>query len=169
MRKKYLYDLEENTIVETQSSCLNNYTTKTEIVGEYRFVIKELVKRGIIRKIKKKKKSMVPFLLPGECVLISSDIDKLNEGDIVVYVRLESLVIHRVKKIRNGFIITRGDNCPVDDSEISVDNVVGVAVKRHINVFLRLLYCVKYFRKKKYKISQHIVTSIFKPVRSTYK
>lgn len=78
-------------------------------------------------------------------------------------------MIHRVKKIRNGFIITRGDNCPVDDSEISVDNVVGVAVKRHINVFLRLLYCVKYFRKKKYKISQHIVTSIFKPVRSTYK
>lgn len=50
MRKKYLYDLEENTIVETQSSCLNNYTTKTEIVGEYRFVIKELVKRGIMRK-----------------------------------------------------------------------------------------------------------------------
>ena len=46
--KKYLYDLEENTIVETQSSCLNNYTTKTEIVGEYRFVIKELVKRGIM-------------------------------------------------------------------------------------------------------------------------
>ena len=93
----------------------------------------------------------------------------LNEGDIVVYVRVESLVIHRVKRIRNGRVITRGDNCPVDDSEISVDNVVGVAVKRHINVFLRLLYCVKYFRKKKYKISQHIVTSIFKPVRSTYK
>ena len=65
MRKKYLYDLEENTIVETQSSCLNNYTTKTEIVGEYRFVIKELVKRGIMRKIIVVGKSMVPFLLPG--------------------------------------------------------------------------------------------------------
>lgn len=51
-----------------------------------------------MRKIIVVGKSMVPFLLPGECVLISSDIDKLNEGDIVVYVRLESLVIHRVKK-----------------------------------------------------------------------
>ena len=168
MGKKYLYSLEENTIVEIQSSRINNYTTKTEIIGEYMFVIKELVKRGIMRKIRVVGKSMVPFLLPGEWVMISNDIDRLNEGDIVVYVRVESLVIHRVKRIRNGRVITRGDNCPVDDSEISVDNVVGVAVKRHINVFLRLLYCVKYFRKKKYKISQHIVTSIFKPVRSTY-
>ena len=158
MGKKYLYSLEENTIVEIQSSRINNYTTKTEIIGEYMFVIKELVKRGIMRKIR-----VVGW------VMISNDIDRLNEGDIVVYVRVESLVIHRVKRIRNGRVITRGDNCPVDDSEISVDNVVGVAVKRHINVFLRLLYCVKYFRKKKYKISQHIVTSIFKPVRSTYK
>ena len=158
MGKKYLYSLEENTIVEIQSSRINNYTTKTEIIGEYMFVIKELVKRGIMRKIR-----------VVEWVMISNDIDRLNEGDIVVYVRVESLVIHRVKRIRNGRVITRGDNCPVDDSEISVDNVVGVAVKRHINVFLRLLYCVKYFRKKKYKISQQIVSSIFKPVRSTYK
>ncbi|MFQ9908460.1 MAG: hypothetical protein ACLRWC_02390 [Acutalibacter sp.] len=88
MGKKYLYSLEENTIVEIQSSRINNYTTKTEIIGEYMFVIKELVKRGIMRKIRVVGKSMVPFLLPGEWVMISNDIDRLNEGDIVVYVRV---------------------------------------------------------------------------------
>ena len=41
MEKTYLYDLEENTIVEIQSSYLENYKAKTQIVGEYTFIIKE--------------------------------------------------------------------------------------------------------------------------------
>lgn len=169
MEKTYLYDLEENTIVEIQSSYLENYKAKTQIVGEYTFIIKELILREIMHKIKVVGKSMVPFLLPGECISITNDVDKLNVGDVVVFVKSDSLIVHRVKIIKDGLIVTKGDNCLFDDSQIAVDDIVGIVVKRHINFFVRILYFFKYLKKRKYKISKNILTTIFKPVRSTCK
>ena len=169
MEKIYLYDLEENTMVESQSSCPENYKAKTQIVGAYTYIIKELITRGVINKIKVVGKSMVPSLLPGEYIFIANDIDKLDVGDIVVFVRSESLVVHRVKIIKDGLVVTKGDNCLFDDAEISVSDIVGIVVRRHINIFMRLLYSIRYFRKKKYKISRNILTTVFKPVRSPCK
>ncbi len=72
--------------------------------------------------------SMEPTLYVGEMVVIQS-VKDYSEGDIVVYMRGSTPIIHRIiDKTSSGFII-KGDNNPVaDPGIIKKEQIVGRAV-----------------------------------------
>ena len=74
--------------------------------------------------------SMWPVLKKGDIVLIRgvSGKNDIAKGDIVVYDNSKGFTIHRVVRMNDATIITRGDANNVDDSPVPYDKVVGKAV-----------------------------------------
>jgi signal peptidase len=75
--------------------------------------------------------SMAPTLLPGDAVLVSSDVASIHEGDIITFQREGELVTHRVVEMQPGQLITQGDanNAP-DLWPVPVSAVEGVYALR---------------------------------------
>ncbi len=75
--------------------------------------------------------SMTPTLKIGD-IIVYKDVDKesLDVGDIVVYKSEKTTVTHRVIKINERGVVTKGDNAPRDDGLIPFDNIEGKVVER---------------------------------------
>ena len=54
--------------------------------------------------------------------------DEIVENDIITYKKDGLLITHRVKKIKNDEIITKGDANNSEDEPISKDNVIGKTI-----------------------------------------
>ncbi len=74
--------------------------------------------------------SMWPSLKQGDLVLIKGIKDKsqIQEGDIVVYENPQGFTIHRVVKIYEDRIITKGDANNIADAPVNFDEIIGKAV-----------------------------------------
>jgi len=74
--------------------------------------------------------SMWPALKEGDFVLIKG-IDGKGEiamGDIIVYKNPKGFTIHRVIKINEGTVVTKGDANNVEDKPVGYEEVVGKVV-----------------------------------------
>lgn len=71
--------------------------------------------------------SMWPDLKRGDLVLIKGigSKEEINVGDIIVYQNPKGFTIHRVVKLDEDTVITRGDANNVDDAPVGYDEVIG--------------------------------------------
>lgn len=71
--------------------------------------------------------SMEPTLQTGDVVVVIKGVKpgELSVGDIVVYRRGSSLIIHRVVSVGHSGIVTKGDNNWAPDPPVPYEAVVG--------------------------------------------
>lgn len=74
--------------------------------------------------------SMWPALHKGDLVVIKGvqSKDQIQIGDIVVYQNIKGFTIHRVIKMNENTLITRGDANNVDDTPIKYSELIGKAL-----------------------------------------
>lgn len=74
--------------------------------------------------------SMWPSLKTGDLVLIKgvSNPDEIKIGDIIVYRNPMGFTIHRVEKINENTIVTKGDANNVSDLPIAFSEVIGKTI-----------------------------------------
>lgn len=79
--------------------------------------------------------SMQPLIRKQKDVLTVKPVYRpLKKGDIVLFVRRDgTYVVHRVRKIKNGEVLTIGDNCVSFDAPVPVSQVWGLAVSLERN------------------------------------
>ncbi len=74
--------------------------------------------------------SMRTTFKPGQVLYVHPRAKGVQPGDVVVYRKDGEYIVHRVKEVQPGHVITRGDNNPNDDLEfILLDDIVGVVEK----------------------------------------
>lgn len=74
--------------------------------------------------------SMWPALKKGDLILITTvKKDELKTDDIVVYTNEKGFTIHRITKINNETIVTKGDANNISDTPITFDKIIGKAVE----------------------------------------
>jgi signal peptidase I len=75
--------------------------------------------------------SMVPAIHPGDLLSVQRvDVKEILRGDIVVYAREETLIVHRVVKVMatvspEPYLITRGDRLLRDDPQVLSPELIG--------------------------------------------
>ena len=71
--------------------------------------------------------SMEPTLQSGDLVLVIRRVspDDIDLGDVIVYRRGRTLIIHRVVRVEDGVMITKGDNNWLPDPPVGASEIVG--------------------------------------------
>ena len=71
--------------------------------------------------------SMWPALKKGDMVLIKgiAGPEEINEGDIIVYENPKGFTIHRVIRINEDTVVTKGDANNVADSPVKYEDIIG--------------------------------------------
>ncbi len=96
-------------------------------------LVKSLIAKGMSVESEATGLSMFPLLLPHARVTIEPVQRQLQRGDIVSFVRYDStetkLVLHRVIKVTDTEIITRGDACLHNDKPVKIVDIIGVLTK----------------------------------------
>lgn len=78
--------------------------------------------------------SMFPAIKDGDKIIVSAEIDSIEENDIIVFFDSSSsgnisLIAHRVIRIvDNKFVITKGDNNHVADRPIRKKCIIGKVI-----------------------------------------
>ena len=74
--------------------------------------------------------SMWPALKEGDLVLIKAvDKEELQTGDVVVYQNPKGFTIHRIVKLNENTLITKGDANNVNDNPVEYKQIVGRVVE----------------------------------------
>ena len=74
--------------------------------------------------------SMWPVLKEGDLVLIKGiDKEELAIGDVVVYSNERGFTIHRIVKLNEKTLITKGDANNVNDNPVAYEQVIGRVVE----------------------------------------
>lgn len=63
----------------------------------------------------------------GDIIIIKLTKD-VKENDIITYIQNKEFITHRIQKIDNDTIITKGDNNNSEDDPITMENVIGKVV-----------------------------------------
>ncbi|MEM3361675.1 MAG: signal peptidase I [Candidatus Bathyarchaeia archaeon] len=110
-------------------------------------------------------KSMEPTLYAGDLVLVCGK--DYGVGDIVVWSRgVFSHVMHRVVNVSSSYIITRGDNNPVDDPPVPLDAVEGRMVF-HVPRIYWMASVLTFFGVYVFLNRKHVVIESFEKASST--
>ncbi len=73
--------------------------------------------------------SMHPFLPDGTPVLLRPRSGRtLRIGEIILVPWGNDVALHRVVRVRDGVVSTRGDGCPFEDPPVALAAVKGVAI-----------------------------------------
>ena len=75
--------------------------------------------------------SMAPTLKPGDIVTIEVVPQKTRSGSVVVFVKENMQVIHRVLFVRNGMVQTKGDRSKGWDTPFPLKDLIGVVPGLH--------------------------------------
>ena len=75
--------------------------------------------------------SMWPVLKQGDIVLIKgvSNKENIKVGDIVVYTNEKGFTIHRVVRLNDKTLVTKGDANNVEDQPVAYDKLVGKTIE----------------------------------------
>ena len=71
--------------------------------------------------------SMSPTIEKGDIVIVKIG-EPIKEQDIVTYKKENAIITHRIIKIDEETIITKGDNNNTQDEEITQENIIGKVV-----------------------------------------
>lgn len=85
--------------------------------------------------------SMEPTLSIDDLVIIKAK-EKYERGDIVVFESENKLIVHRIVKINDDFVVTKGDANNVDDDKIEVNKIKGYVIG-HISGIGKVIGFVK--------------------------
>lgn len=70
--------------------------------------------------------SMEPTILVGDTIIINTKVDQYNPNDIVTFYDVNgSFVTHRIIKIEDGQMVTKGDNNNTEDEKTDLNKIVG--------------------------------------------
>lgn len=92
--------------------------------------------------------SMIPTLDIGDFILVKKE-ESYNIGDIITYKSGNSYITHRIEKITDNEIITKGDANSLEDAPIYIEQVTGKYLKK-LNIL-----------KEIYKVISNKATIIF--------
>ena len=83
-------------------------------------------------------KSMENTLKKGDYILVKKS-NTYKEGDIVTYKEKSSYITHRIVKLNENNIVTKGDNNNIEDTPIKKDDIIGkyTLKLRIIGLFLK--------------------------------
>lgn len=75
--------------------------------------------------------SMWPTLKKGDMVFIEgiSGRQEVRIGDIVVYQNPQGFTIHRIVKLQEDRVVTKGDANDIEDSPVKYENIIGKTVE----------------------------------------
>ena len=104
---------------------------------------------------------MRPLIQKGDWVSIEPCITQLGlqPGEIVLVDRGVDFVVHRLLRINDSEIITRGDWSELSDPPVNIEQVLGhvVEVDKHgyrlrlNHPFVRIIHCIIYFVSSLYR------------------
>lgn len=77
--------------------------------------------------------SMSGALEVGDIILVKLT-KKINENDIITYIENNSVITHRIIKINNEEITTKGDANNTEDEPITKDDIIGKVIFTFKNV-----------------------------------
>jgi len=72
--------------------------------------------------------SMEPELSIDDLIIVKKT-NNYQKGDIIVYQRKQELIVHRIVKINENTVITKGDANNVNDKEVEISEIKGKVVK----------------------------------------
>jgi signal peptidase I len=85
-------------------------------------------RRGEVR-LKVTGSSMLPVIWPGDEITVTrSEYAELQPGRIILYRRNGGLTAHRIERVAQDQLITRGDSLLYSDSPVRPDEIVGQVV-----------------------------------------
>jgi phage repressor protein C with HTH and peptisase S24 domain len=88
--------------------------------------VMDLLGRGVGVRFRAKGDSMHPTIRCGEHMHVEPvEASALSRGDVVLARHARGLTAHRIVRIDGTGIITRGDNCSVDDPQFAASEVLG--------------------------------------------
>lgn len=88
--------------------------------------VSDLLRRGVPVRFQAKGDSMYPSIRCGEHVHVSpAEAETLRVGDVVLARARRGLTAHRVVKLHDNSVITRGDNALGRDAVLEHDAVIG--------------------------------------------
>ncbi len=93
----------------------------------FKEIIKLIGKESVYLNLQVRSLSMLPLLEDGDRVVLKTT-RKVKRGDIVVFMRRDYLVIHRVVLKFGKLLITKGDNKKNFDYPVLVDKIMGKVV-----------------------------------------
>ena len=94
-------------------------------------MVRDALRRGEALDIRACGYSMWPRLGDGDCVRIQpSDGQDLRTGDVVLFERPGQLVLHRVLRLAQSRVLTKGDACAVPDGWVPRGQVLGRLERR---------------------------------------
>ena len=109
--------------------------------------------------------SMQPMLKQGrDSVVIVKKTERLDVGDVALYKREDTLVLHRVIAVFEGGYVMRGDNTTASETVLE-DDVIGVLTEffqgdKHISV-----YDKNYLKYVKKRLKNHKIRVFFERIR----
>ena len=105
--------------------------------------------------------SMRPMIKSGrDVVVIEKKKDRLNPLDVALYIRGDSLILHRVLSVTNDGYIMRGDNC-YKDEVVKEECVIGVLTQYFKNEKSVFMDDRGYLRYVKRRIKWYKLRKIF--------
>ncbi len=99
-------------------------------------LVESCLETGVVASFSVDGRSMLPFIRPGDGVILGRpDGAAPRLGDVVAVRGMPGggLLVHRVVRVRSGRLLLRGDNTSVDNGEHSVDEILAIvsAVERN--------------------------------------
>lgn len=105
-------------------------------------LVRALLARGLSVDAEARGGSMLPMLLPGVKVRIAPcNAAEMRRGDIVVFVRGDAYVAHRVLRNTGSSLLCHGDGVAIADGYVPYANVVGRVVKARVAKRFMLSTC----------------------------
>jgi len=83
---------------------------------------------GKMSRMKVRGHSMYPLLRDGDTLVVRHG-REITRGDVVVCLRADETVVHRVIRIARNRVLTKGDNVLGFDPPVEVSQVVGRAIR----------------------------------------
>ena len=102
---------------------------------EFQGLVQEVLDRGVRFRFRARGRSMYPFILSGDTLLVEAvDPARVSPGDVVLFCQPDNNpIVHRVvERMANGgqvILITRGDNLVHEDQPIKGEWVLGRVVE----------------------------------------
>ncbi len=97
-----------------------------EVYGE---LIHSVVRSGSEARLKVTGSSMLPVIWPGDEITVRNcEYAELQSGEIVLYRRDGGLTAHRIERIAQDYLVTRGDSLPSSDPPVFAGAIVGRVV-----------------------------------------
>ena len=100
-----------------------------ELIDPRNDLLREVLRRWGRARLRVNGTSMLPSLFPYDVIsLISCSANDLVAGDLAFCERAEGWLLHRVVRLEDGLVHTRGDLMPFDDAPTPAEQVIAKAV-----------------------------------------